>query len=89
MISLDRGQVQIMTAAAFNALFPDISIPRLPFIGAYAVQVQSIAKMQSILRESGVACRTSGAALFVPFPEALGQGAWVFVEDVAALPWRG
>lgn len=88
VIRLDRGQVQIVTTDAFIRLFPDVPIPRLPFIGSYAVQVASLAKLEAILRESGVETRKSGAALFVPFPEALGQGAWVFVEDAAALPWR-
>jgi hypothetical protein len=88
VIRLDRGQVQIVTADAFKALFPDVPIPRLPFIGAYAIKVASLAKLEAILRESGIVARKSGAALFVPFPEALGQGAWVFVEDAAALPWR-
>jgi hypothetical protein len=87
-IALDRGQVQIVTADAFKILFPDVPIPRLPFIGAYALQVASLPRLESILRESGIAARKSGAALFVPFPDALGQGAWVFVEDAAALPWR-
>jgi len=88
VIPLDRGQVQIVTADAFKVLFPDVPIPRLPFIGAYAIEVASLAKLEAILRESGIGSRKSGAALFVPFPEALGQGAWVFVEDAAALPWR-
>jgi hypothetical protein len=26
--------------------------------------------------------------LVVPFPEGLGRGAWIFVEDARALPWR-
>jgi len=88
VIPLDRGQVQIVTAEAFKALFPDVPIPRLPFIGSYAVQVASLARLEAILRESGIGSRKSGAALFVSFPEELGQGAWVFVEDAAALPWR-
>jgi hypothetical protein len=69
-------------------LFPDVPIPGLPFIGAYALEVSSLPKLETILRDGGIAARKSGAALFVPFPEALGQGAWVFVEDAAALPWR-
>ena len=26
--------------------------------------------------------------LFVPFPPALGQGTWIFVEQLTDLPWR-
>jgi len=29
-----------------------------------------------------------GSALFVPFPQELGIGAWLFVENAADLPWR-
>ena len=32
--------------------------------------------------------RRIGAALVVPFPDELGIGAWLFVENAADLPWR-
>jgi len=32
--------------------------------------------------------RRLGAALVVPFPGELGAGAWLFVENMAELPWR-
>ena len=35
-----------------------------------------------------MAMRQLGAALVVPFPEELGVGAWLFVENAADLPWR-
>jgi hypothetical protein len=75
MIGLDRGQVQIMTAGGFGALFPDVPIPRLPFIGAYAVQIGSLTTMESILETGGIKSRKVDGALYVPFPEALGEGA--------------
>jgi hypothetical protein len=87
-IALDRGQVQLFAKDAFAAMFPEIAIPRLPFIGAYAVQVQSPATAEALLRQQGLAMRRLDAALVVPFPADLGTGAWLFVENAADLPWR-
>ncbi len=85
---LDRGMVQLVTADAFKNLLPEVSIPRLPFIGAYAIRVASLAALEARLRTSGLPHRRAGTALVAPFPPALGLGAWLFVEESAALPWR-
>ena len=66
----------------------EIGIPRLPFIGAYALRVQSLAAAEALLRHEGMTMRRMGAALVVPFPDELGAGAWLFVENAADLPWR-
>ena len=87
-IRLDRGQVQIMAADTFAALFPEVKIPRLPFMGAYAIKVRSIAALADLLRGANIAFRNAGAALVVPFPDELGAGVWVFAENSAELPWR-
>jgi hypothetical protein len=87
-IALDRGQVQLFSNDAFAAMFAEIAIPRLPFIGAYAVRVQSLATAEALLRQEGMTTRRLGAALVVPFPQELGAGAWLFVENAADLPWR-
>jgi len=87
-IPLDRGQVQLFSKDAFAAMFPEIGIPRLPFIGAYALRVQSLATAEALLRQEGMTMRRLGAALVVPFPDQLGAGAWLFVENAADLPWR-
>ena len=87
-IRLDRGAIQIMTAGAFAALLPEIEIPRLPFMGAYAIEVRSLAALESRLQAASLPARRIGAALAVPFPEPLGAGAWLFVENAADLPWR-
>ena len=68
--------------------FAEIGIPQLPFIGAYAVRVHSLATTEALLRQEGMAMRRLGAALVVPFPDELGAGAWLFVENAADLPWR-
>jgi hypothetical protein len=86
--ALDRGQVQLVSEAAFASLFPEIRIPRLPFIGAYAIRVPSLTATEAIMRSGGLSSRRAGAALVVPFPEELGVGAWVFAENSASLPWH-
>ena len=50
-IALDRGQVQLFSAGAFAAMFAEIAIPRLPFIGAYALRVQSLATVEALLQQ--------------------------------------
>jgi hypothetical protein len=85
---LDRGQVQLLSEAAFAAVLPEIPVPRLPFIGAYAIQVRSLPVVERLLEKELLPVRRGGDALILPFPEELGIGAWVFVENAAALPWR-
>jgi hypothetical protein len=87
-IVLDRGRVQLFSASAFAELIPEIPAPRLPFIGAYAVRVQSLAAIEALLQHERMAARRLGASLVVPFPDELGLGAWVFAERSADLPWR-
>ena len=87
-IVLDRGQVQLFSKDAFAAMFPEIAIPRLPFMGAYAVRVQSLTAAETLLQQERMTMRRLGATLVVPFPEELGAGAWLFVENAADLPWR-
>jgi hypothetical protein len=87
-IVLDRGQVQLFSEDAFAAMFPEIAIPRLPFMGAYAVRVQSLSAAETLLQQERMTTRRIGAALVVAFPEELGAGAWLFVENAADLPWR-
>jgi hypothetical protein len=87
-IALDRGQVQLFTANAFSAMLPEIPVPRLPFLGAYALRVQSLAAAEALLRQESFSVHRLGASLAVPFPQELGAGAWLFVENAGDLPWR-
>jgi len=86
--ALDRGQIQLVSEALFASLFPEIRVPRLPFIGAYAVRVRSLRDAEAVMAGGGLRMRRADAALIVPFPEELGTGAWVLVENSAGLPWR-
>jgi hypothetical protein len=85
-IQLDRGCVELMSADAFRTMLPDIAIPRLPFMGAYGLIVRSLTQADAILRQGGLQPRRMGAALVVPFPTALGHGAWMLAEAAAELP---
>jgi Glyoxalase-like domain len=85
---LDRGQLQLLSEAAFTGMFPEIPVPRLPFIGAYAIRVRSFADLENLLKHASLMFRRIRSALIVRFPEELGVGAWVFVENAADLPWR-
>lgn len=87
-LRLDRGQVQLFESEAFKALLPEIAVPRLPFIGAYAVRVGSLAAVEALFKRQALPMRRLGNALAAPFPEPLGRGAWLFAEDAADLPWR-
>ena len=87
-IQLDRGMVQITTAESLKAMFPEINIPRLPFMPVYAVQVASLSAAEALLRQADLGTRRIGAALLALFPADLGVGAWLFVEKPSDLPWR-
>jgi hypothetical protein len=85
---LDRGGVQIVNAAGFAQLLPAFAIPAFPFIGAYGIGVDSLAKTEAALRAGGLAAERHGPMLVAGFPAELGLGAWIFVERAADLPWR-
>jgi hypothetical protein len=80
MIELDRGRVDFVTAEAFTRRLPEISIPSLPFMGAYGIRVTSLAALDDLLQRAGIATRRNERELVAVFPEELGQGAWLFAE---------
>ena len=77
-IWLDRGCVELLTPEAFTRRFPELAIPSLPFMGACAIDVASLAVAEAALRRGGIAPRRAGARLVARFPEELGVGAWEF-----------
>jgi hypothetical protein len=87
-IFLDRGGVQLLDRASFARSVPGVPVPDLPFIGLYAVRVDSIIATANVLRGKGLTFEQRDRMLFTPFPRELGQGAWVFVERADDLPWR-
>jgi hypothetical protein len=85
---LERGRVQLVAASSLARLFPKLAIPDLPFMAGYAIAVDSLDKTAAALRAGGADFERNDGCLTAPFPDALGTGCWVFVEDVGALPWR-
>jgi Glyoxalase-like domain len=88
-ITLDRGRVQFMSSLMLAESLPGLEIPALPFICAYGIAARSLAATAACLDAGGSAFTRRPGCLVAPFPAALGDGCWAFVEDAAALPWRG
>jgi hypothetical protein len=79
-IELERGRVDLVSAETFARMLPEVPIPSLPFIGAYAMRVASVAALDEMLQRAGLRTRRREQDLVVPFPEELGRGAWLFTE---------
>jgi hypothetical protein len=82
-IDLDRGCIELASAEAFAHLFPELPIPSLPFAGIYGVGVKSLAALEAKLARGGLQVRALGSGRLVRFPDALGDGAWLFTEHAA------
>jgi len=80
-IALDRGRVELVSADAFGRRFPELAIPGLPFMGACAIRVTSLAAAEAVLRRSGIAARREGDRLVARFPDPLGTGVWIFASN--------
>ena len=85
---LDRGRVQLVTAASLARLFPGLAIPDLPFMAAYGIAVTSLEQVIACLRAGAIAFERQAGCVIAAFPDDLGEGCWVFVENGSALPWR-
>jgi hypothetical protein len=86
---LDRGRVQLVTAASLAQLLPRLAIPGLPFIACYGIAVASLDHTAALLEAGAVAFERQPGCVIAPFPDELGIGVWAFVETAADLPWRG
>jgi hypothetical protein len=82
-VELDRGRIELVTADAFAQMLPEVSIPSLPFIGAYGIRVMSLTALDDMLKLAGLTTRRREHDLITLFPEALGHGAWLFTEETA------
>jgi len=81
MIALNRGRIELVTRAAFEDKLPEVAVAGLPFIGAYGIVVTSLDTVKAMLERAGLRTRCAGDCLVVPFPQELGQGAWLFSES--------
>jgi hypothetical protein len=88
LLQLDRGGVNLVSHQIVTERLPEVSISKLPFIAGYALRVQSIAAAEAAVERAGLEWRALDNGIVAAFPLELGEGAWFFVEDRAALPWR-
>jgi Glyoxalase-like domain len=88
VVCLDRGRVQFVAAEMLAEHFPGIAVPDMPFMAVYGLAVRSLWETAGRLRQARVPFYAQQGAMVVAFPEAVGAGAWVFVENAADLPWR-
>jgi hypothetical protein len=83
-IGLDRGRVELVSAATFSQMLPQVPIPSLPFVGAYGIAVGSLEIVEQSLRQGGLPSERRGQSLIAAFPPELGCGAWLFSGPNAA-----
>ena len=88
MLHLDRGGILLTTHDAMTELLPEVSVTTLPFIAGYALGVRSLAAVEGIMESGGLEWRALDYGIAACFPAELGEGAWFFVENASALPWR-
>jgi hypothetical protein len=88
VVCLDRGRVQFVAAEMLAEHFPGIPVPDMPFMAVYGLAVRSLEQTASRLRQSRVPFYAQQGSMVVSFPDAVGAGAWVFVENATDLPWR-
>ena len=88
LIRLDRGGVYLVAGDRAAEKLPEVPVTTLPHILGYAVRVQSLAAAEAAVASADLEWRAIEGGLVACFPSELGEGAWFFVEDAAALPWR-
>jgi hypothetical protein len=88
MLHLDRGGVLLVTHDALTALLPEVAATTLPFMAGYALGVRSLAAVEAAIEGGDLEWRVFEEGIAARFPTELGEGAWFFVEDASALPWR-
>lgn len=88
MLRLDRGGVLLVTHDALMEIMPEVGIPTLPCIAGYAIKVQSLGAAETAVDGADLLWRAFDDGIVASFPAELGEGAWFFVEQESALPWR-
>ncbi|MFW6076186.1 MAG: hypothetical protein ACOC71_00405, partial [Hyphomicrobiales bacterium] len=80
-VALDRGDIEFLAEDAATQLVGAAIEPGRPSLVAYTVSVGDLSKTRACMARAGLPVRTTdGNAVVVPFPPALGLGAWVFTE---------
>jgi catechol 2,3-dioxygenase-like lactoylglutathione lyase family enzyme len=86
-IALPRGRLTLSDAQTLARLLPDVAVPSLPFMAAFAVTTHDLGRTRELLIAGRVNHRDLGAgALGAVLPEGL-CGSVVFLEHGVTPPW--
>jgi Glyoxalase-like domain len=89
LIRLDRGGVYLVSHHRASEKLPEVPVTSLPVIIGYAFGVESLATIEEAVDGAELEWRAfEGGGIVATFPTELGEGAWFFVEQPDALPWR-
>jgi glyoxalase-like protein len=88
LIRLDRGGVYLVGRERATEKLPELPITSLPFMMGYALGVESLAAAEAAVDGADLEWRALEDGIVATFPAELGEGAWFFVEQPEALPWR-
>jgi Glyoxalase-like domain len=88
LINLDRGGVYLVSHHRASEKLPEVATATLPFMIGYALRVNALADAEAAVERADLEWRAIEDGLVATFPVELGEGAWFFVEDASALPWR-
>ncbi len=88
LIRLDRGGVYLVSHHRATEKLPEVPVTSLPFIIGYALGVESLAAAEKAVDGADLEWRALEDGIVATFPTELGEGAWFFVEQPDALPWR-
>ena len=88
LIRLDRGGINLVSHELAAERLPELAFPTLPFMIGYALQVKSLATAEMTVEAANLEWHSIDDGIAAAFPVELGEGAWFFVENASALPWR-
>jgi hypothetical protein len=88
LIRLDRGGVYLVSHDRAAEKLPEVPVRSMPFIIGYALRVESLATIEEAVDGADLEWRALEDGIVATFPTELGEGAWFFVEQPDALPWR-
>jgi hypothetical protein len=88
LIRLDRGGINLVSHELAAERLPELAFPTLPFMIGYALQVKSLATAEMAVEAANLEWHSIDDGIAAAFPVELGEGAWFFVENASALPWR-
>ncbi len=88
LIGLDRGGIYLLTHERAMEKLPEVAFGAPPFMVGYALRVRSLAAAEAAVDNAGLEWHAFEEGIAAAFPTELGEGAWLFVEQTSALPWR-